>query len=213
MVLQRLTVSLMLAITAVSAAHGQTARSGSGPSAQIQAQLQQLASERTQLQAENERLKKELADLKKDRDALDSAKKAAEGRARASQAAISSSAAQRQSAEQDLEQQRARTEELVAEFRKTAQLLRDVESDRTTTKQSLATRDQELRVCADRNLALYKLNGEVLDRLEKRGAFGAAVAEPFTRLKRTQLENLIEDYRYRANEQQVEPPKDPASGN
>jgi hypothetical protein len=31
-------------------------------------------------------------------------------------------------------------------------------------------------------------------------------------LKRTQLENLIEDYRYRANEQQVEPPKDPASG-
>jgi chromosome segregation ATPase len=213
MVLQRLTVSLMLAITAVSAAHGQTARSGGGPSAQIQAQLQQLASERTQLQAENERLKKELADLKKDRDALDSAKKAAEGRARASQAAISSSAAQRQSAEQDLEQQRARTEELVAEFRKTAQLLRDVESDRTTTKQSLATRDQELRVCADRNLALYKLNGEVLDRLEKRGAFGAAVAEPFTRLKRTQLENLIEDYRYRANEQQVEPPKDPASGN
>jgi chromosome segregation ATPase len=212
MVLQRLTVSLMLAITAVSAAHAQTARSGGGPSAQIQAQLQQLASERTQLQAENERLKKELSDLKKDRDALDSAKKAAEGRARASQAAISSSAAQRQSAEQDLEQQRARTEELVAEFRKTAQLLRDVESDRTTTKQSLATRDQELRVCADRNLALYKLNEEVLDRLEKRGAFGAAVAEPFTRLKRTQLENLIEDYRYRANEQQVEPPKDPASG-
>jgi chromosome segregation ATPase len=208
-----LTISTALVLASLSTAHAQTARSGSGPSAQMQAQMQQLASERTQLQAENARLRKELADLKKDRDALDSAKRAAEGRARSSQAAISSSAAQRQSAERDLEQQRARTEELVAEFRKTAQLLRDVESDRTTTKQSLATRDQELRVCVDRNRELYKVNGEVLDRLERRGAFGAAVAEPFTRLKRTQLENLIEDYRYRADEQQVEPPKDPASGN
>jgi hypothetical protein len=58
-----------------------------------------------------------------------------------------------------------------------------------------------LDVCSQRNNDLYKVNTEVLDRYEHEGAFGhMARAEPFTRLKRTQIENLVDEYRQRAEE-------------
>jgi hypothetical protein len=95
-------------------------------------------------------------------------------------------------------------QQLVAKFRETAQSLRDVESDRTTTKQTLATRDQQLKVCVDRNLALFKLNGEVLTRLENQGVWGRmARAEPFTKIKRVEMENLVDEYKSRAEDQRV----------
>jgi len=45
----------------------------------------------------------------------------------------------------------------------------------------------------------------VLDRMANRG-FWAAVGErePFTKLKRVELENLIDDYKYRADELRLE---------
>jgi hypothetical protein len=99
-------------------------------------------------------------------------------------------------------QLKAKTQELITKFRETVQALRDVETGSLAAKQSLATRDHELKVCIDRNLALYDLNQEVLTRLEKQGVFSrVAQAEPFTRIKRAQLENLIDDYKARAEDQ------------
>lgn len=182
----------------------QTARSGGNANAQLTQQLQQLASERTSLQAENARMKKELADLTKERDALKSGRSALEQRAKASEAAIARNAHGQETAENEITQLKERMQELIAKFRETAQTLKDVEVERATFKQSLTTRDAELTQCAARNVALYQLNGEVLTRLENQGVFSrVASAEPFTRLKRTQLENLIEDYKYRAEDQKV----------
>jgi hypothetical protein len=62
-------------------------------------------------------------------------------------------------------------------------------------------------VCVDRNVALYQLNDEVLTRLDKTGLWQkAAMAEPFTRIKRIQNENLVDGYRNRAQEQRIAPP-------
>jgi len=89
-------------------------------------------------------------------------------------------------------------------------MLRDMETERATFKQSLTTRDAELNQCIERNVALYKLNGEVLTRLENQGVWSrVASAEPFTKIKRTQLENLIEDYKYRAEDQKAAAPSPP----
>jgi chromosome segregation ATPase len=197
---------LALAAMAVASvpATAQTARTGGNANAQLMEQMQQLASERTTLQAENERLKSQLADVTKDRDALKSGQQALDRRARDAAAALVHSNAQRDSSDQELTQTRAKMQELIAKFRETIQRMRDVETENTTTKQTLATREHELSVCVDRNVALYHLNDEILTHMDHQGFWShVAEAEPFTKIKRIQNENLVDDYRARAQDQRV----------
>jgi chromosome segregation ATPase len=193
----------------------QTARSGSGANTQLLQQLQQLASERTSLQAEAARAKKELEDARKERDDLKKAQQAVEQRAKTSAAALAQSASERAASEQELTQTKAKMEELIAKFRETLQTLRQIEAESASAKQTLATRDQQLKVCVDRNASLYKLNGEILTHLEHESAWShVARSEPFTKIKRVQLENLADDYQARADDQRVSPgstPLPPAS--
>lgn len=182
----------------------QTARSGGGASAQLIQQMQQLASERTALQAENARMKKELADLTKERDSLKAGRAALDRRAQASEAAIARNTQDRANAAGENEKLKARMQELVTKFRETAQTLKEVETERATFKQSLALRDTDLAQCSAHNDALYKLNTEILGRMEGSGALSRlATLEPFTKLKRVQLENMVDDYKYRAEDQKI----------
>jgi chromosome segregation ATPase len=194
------------------AAHSsaQTARSGGGASTQLMQQMQQLASERTTLQAENDKLKGELADVKKDRDALKAAQAGVERRAKDAAAALEHGNVQREATDQELTQTKAKMQELVTRFRETLQKMREIETDDAGAKQALAGREHELAVCVDHNQALYRLDDEVLTRLEKQGVFTRlAEAEPFTRIKRTQLENYVDDSRARAQDSIVPAPKPP----
>lgn len=191
---------------AANTGYAQTARSGGGASAQLMQQMQQLASERTSLQAENAKLKKDLEEMRKDRDALKNAQGAVGRRVQTSEIALKQSLAQRASTEQELAQTKEKMQQLIAKFRESLQTLRDVETERTTAKQALDKRDQDLKVCVDHNLALYKLNDEVLTRLEHQSVWTrVAQAEPFTRIKRTQLENLVDEYKDRADVQRIDP--------
>jgi len=185
----------------------QVARSGGSGNAELLQQMQQLAADRTRLQAENERLANELAGVKKDRDALKAGQQGLDRRARDDAAALARINSQHEATEQELSQYKAKMQELIGKFRETIQKLRETETDGAAARQSLAERDRELGVCVNRNVALYHLNDEVLTRLEKkRGLLSwAAQEEPFTRIKRVQLENLIDDYRARARDQLVQP--------
>lgn len=189
----------------------QTARSGGGAaSAQLQMQLQQLTSERNRMEAENAQLKKDLAGAQKDLESLKAAQKSLDARAKESAAALTQSKTQRDSTEEQLKQSKDKMEQLIAKFRETAQTLRDVEAEHTAAKQTLATREQQLHSCVDHNQQLYKINEEVLARLEHQSFWsGVAQAEPFTRIKRIQMENLVDDYQARAQDQRVAPQKSP----
>jgi chromosome segregation ATPase len=198
---------LAVALLAVVDAHAQTARSGGGPNVQLLQQMEELASERTSLQAENQRLKGELADVKKERDSLKAGQQTLAHQARESAAALAQSASQRASSEQELTQLKAKMQDLIAKFRETIQTLREAESQGAAAQQTLATREHELAACKTRNAALYTLDGDVLTHFEKQGAWACvARAEPFTRIKRTQLENYVDEQRTRANEQHIAPP-------
>lgn len=201
--MNRAIVTLMLCLMAVSS-HGQVQRSGNAD-ARVAQQLQQLANEKVSLQAENNKLKQELEQVKAQLQKSSSTAKELENRNRVLQASSASRTTNNQQAEEQLERTRAQMQELVTKFRETAQTLRDVETDRATAKSQLAAKEREYKVCVDRNAGLYELNDEVLDRMEDRGFWSQlAEREPFTRLKRTQLENLIDDYRYRVEELRVE---------
>jgi chromosome segregation ATPase len=185
-------------------AHAQTARSGGAQNAQLMQQLQQLASERTSMQAENARIKKELEDMRKERDSLKNGAKTVDLRMKSGAAALKQSAAQRESAEQELRQTKDKLEQVIAKFREMVQTLREVEADRASAKQTVVSRDQELKACVDHNVALYKINEEVLARVEKQSMWTrVAASEPFTRLKRNQLENFADEYGARAKDQKL----------
>jgi predicted RNase H-like nuclease (RuvC/YqgF family) len=199
----------LIAGALVQPAAAQTARAGGGQNAQLMQQLQQLASERTTMQAEQAKLKKELEDVKKERDALKAAQTgaAANQRARAeSEAAVARANRDKESVEGELTRTKARTEEIVTKFRETVATLREVETDRTTAKQAVVRQEQELKACTAANDGLYKLNDEVLTHFSDQGFWsGLARAEPFTKLKRVQLDNLIDGYRTRAQDAQYVP--------
>ncbi len=189
------------------AAVAQAPRSAGNANAQMAQQLQQLASERTALQAENGRLKAELDALRKEGDAAKSKQVAgASRRVGELEAAVSRAAAVRESVDKENQQLKAQMQELVGKFRETAQSLAAMETAAATSKDQLATRDQQLRSCRDRNAALFQLNDDVLKRLEGRSVSSSlARIEPFTRLKRIELENMVDEQRSKAEDQQ-EPP-------
>jgi chromosome segregation ATPase len=202
------TVVLAFVGLSIGAAQAQVARpsSGGGQSAELVQQLQQLGSERTALNAENAKLKKELDATRKERDLLKKAQQTFERRVKASEATVKSledsAAARRNAADQELARTKDNLQQLIAKFRETAAALREVEADRAQAKQTIVAREQALKLCVDRNLALYQLNQEVLTRLENQSVLGRmARAEPFTQIKRVQLENLVDEYKSRADDQ------------
>jgi hypothetical protein len=204
----------LLLVVAGETALAQTARSGGNASAQLVQQMQQLASERTTLQAENDKLKKQLADVTKDRDALKAGQQAVDRRAKDSAAALQRSNAQHEAANQELTQTRAKMQELVARFRETLAKMREIETENTVSKQTLAARDRELSTCVDRNVGLYKLNDEILTHLDKKSSgLGSCMTstEPFTKIGRVRNENLVDGYRSRAQDLQVSPAVKPAA--
>lgn len=196
---------------AIGTARGQVARSGGGASTQLAQELQQLASERTELQAQNARLQKELEAARKESDAAKAVEQALERRSRSSESAVKQLrediAARREDSDKEIAKWRDSMQQLVAKAREIAQSLRDVEIDRDSLKQTLAVRDRDLNTCVDRNLALYQISEEVLTRLDHQGFWsGVARAEPFTKIKRIQLDNLVEEYRQRADAQRLSRP-------
>ena len=189
-------------LVGAAVAPAQVARSGGNANAQLLEQMQQLASERTALQAENERLKGELAGVKKERDSLKAGAQTLDRRARESTAALAQSNAQRDSSAEELAQTKAKMQELIAKFRETLQKMREIETDDATQKQAVATRERELKTCVDHNLALYRLNDEVLTHFDREGFWSRlSQAEPFTQINRVRNENLIVEYRSRAQDQ------------
>jgi chromosome segregation ATPase len=199
-------LSVLLALGGGDASFGQVQRSGGGASAALVQQYQQAVAEKTQLEADNTKLKTELDDAKKQLEATKKQLAASKSGASASAAsALAAAQAARDSSAQALEQSKARMQELVGRFRDTAVTLRSVESERSQLQQQLAQSKADFDRCAERNYDLYQVDREVLDRYEHEGAFShLARAEPFTRIKRARVENLVEEYKQRAEELRVQ---------
>jgi chromosome segregation ATPase len=200
---------IAVALSGMSGAIAQTARPGSGAAnAQAMQQVQQLASERTALQAENARIKADLEAARKERDSLKPALKRAQdaliGRDRSADAEVARVQGDKARVDGELAREKARVEELVQRLRETAVSVREVEVDRGAKTQLLAQREQELKVARERNEKLHVLATEIISKLEDQG-FWSAVSrrEPFTQLKRVELENLADNYRAAADDQRL----------
>jgi chromosome segregation ATPase len=207
----RFALAMLLAAFAV---HAQTERSGGGGEAQrFMQQYQQIAAEKTALQAQVAQTKKdldaaqaELAAAKKERDAF---KKQAES-ATAAGAELATLTASKQAADRNLELYKQRMTELVTKFRDLAANMKDVEADRSKLREDLQERSSAFDQCAVDNLQLFEINGQILDRYEHVGLFTkVSSVEPFTRITRARIDNLVDEYRARALELRVKKPNPP----
>jgi len=212
------TVAMIGAVAALhgAPAAGQKARSAGGDAVaqqQLQ-QLQQLASERTALQSENARLKEQLAESQRKLDTLKAEQGALARRAQSAEATAARLVTGNAAAAEGALRSRTQMEELVERFRATAESLREVEDERNALRDQAQGSERQLATCREHNAALLKINEEVLVRLENTGFWSKLAAnEPFTQLKRTELENLADGYRSQAAEFAVPaPPSPPLAG-
>jgi seryl-tRNA synthetase len=194
---------VIMDLFAMPCVQAQTQRSGSETQKFMQ-QYQQLAAEKTALQAQATQTKKdldtaqaELVAVKKERDAL----KSRVGGSTAQVAQIAQLTAGKEAAEKSLEQLKQKTTELVARFREMAVNLREVEADGAKSQNDLKERSAAFDKCAEDNLGLFEVNGQILDRYEHIGVFTkVGTADPFTKIARTRIENFVDEYRARALE-------------
>jgi chromosome segregation ATPase len=196
-----------IALGAGLTAHAQTPRSG-GEAQKFMQQYQQVSAEKTALQAQVTQLQSDLdaakaalASMKKERDAL----KAHQG---APAAEVAQLTAAKTAAERSLDQYKERMNELVDKFRQVAQNLKETETDRARVHRDLDERSTQFDKCAEDNLQLYEITADVLNRYEHVGLFTrASASEPFTKITRTRIDNLVDDYRSRAQELRVKKQK------
>jgi chromosome segregation ATPase len=206
---------LLAAMLLSGSAWAQVERSGGGANAQLAMQYQQVVGERTQLQEENEKLKKDLGDLKKQLDdakrELTAAKAAETVRSQAQLAAVQ---AVRDSSAKDLDTAKGKMQELVDRYRDTATTLRTVETDRAQITQQLSASKAAFDKCAQDNVSISQITAEVLDRYEHQHLFSnLGRAEPFTKIKQTQVDNLVLEYREAVDQLHVKPATAPAGAN
>jgi len=108
-------------------------------------------------------------------------------------AALSREVTAVRSARDELAAKLAATE---AELRKTQEAQRSVEADGKRLQAALAAEKLQVTTCTERNQELRKVSGEVLELYEKKSCLDSSLQrEPFTGLKRVEVENAIEDMR------------------
>jgi chromosome segregation ATPase len=196
----RLALALLAALSA-DRATAQVQRSGGSVNAQLMQQYQQVVSERTQLQSDNAKLKKDLDELKKQFESTKQQLATAKAGVNRSQSELASSQASNDKNLKSLDDTNKKMQLLVARFKGTIGSLQGVEAAQVQLQQQLAQSKDAYDKCAQANYALYQVNGEVLDRYRNQSPVSyLARAEPFTRLKQTQIDNLVVEYRQRAEE-------------
>ncbi|SEL01726.1 DNA repair protein [Nitrosovibrio tenuis] len=80
-----------------------------------------------------------------------------------------------------------------------------LEQDLRNITVSLAKQNEQRKLCETHNGELYKIGRELVDWYSAKGALNAILeAEPFTRMKSVEMENLLESYRDKLEGQRLE---------
>ncbi len=170
----------------------------------MQMQMKQVQDEKAVVEQEKAALGKELETLKKKTGEIESS---------VARANRSKAAAEKES--ETLKQVKAEQSEKITtlekQFSESQQSLRDTHqslqqetSQKQRLEQNLGARDKELGVCETKNKKLYQYQVELINRAQNRGSLDALLElEPLTQMKRVEIENLLEEYRDKIDNEQI----------
>lgn len=177
--MKKCAVCLIVAGTLCAASAG-----AADQSAHLQQVLRQLASEKQQLNAQIEQLQKDNTELKSKNSKLEAKTKSLEQREDKMTKA-------NDAASERIYQYNDRLKEALTKLRETVIELRKAET-------TLGAQNEQLNACMRLNVQLYNSGKDMLVKYEEKGVWDAlAQSEPVTGLKQVEIENLIEDYRYK----------------
>jgi chromosome segregation ATPase len=206
--------ALLSALAACLVSPALAAEGGKDPTRRLQQQLRKAEQEKSQLTQQKAEAENQLKDVQQK---LAEAQRKADGAAargtRLSKELTElgeQKAALAASSRAEIEGLTAKLAE--AERRLNAQRLA-LEAEKRQLEAALAKQKTALAGCAERNDKMHALGRELLVKYEQKGCFDSALQfEPFTGLKRVQVENLVEDFRDKFEAQRFEPAADGAAG-
>lgn len=103
-------------------------------------------------------------------------------------------------------EQAALTAKLADAERKMADLKLAFAAEKQQFESAAARQRTALAGCSERNARMYKLGNELLDKYEEKSCLTSVLqAEPFTGLKRAQVEKMIEEDREKLDKDQLNP--------
>lgn len=185
---------------------------------QLRTQLRATVTQLRELQDQQATLQAQKTAAEQERDALKKKPQAAPGPSRKALAAAAALrrdlAGARQEAEagkQAAAQSQAQLAALRQQLDQVQASLRAVQTQNNEMRATLASTNSTLQACELKNVQLIGLSSEVLDRYSKVG-LGTAMAakEPFTGLRRVQLQNLAQGYEDRLRAGRYDPARDKA---
>lgn len=194
-------------------AYAEVAPRDGGSTNQAQALIQQLGAERTRLTADNAKLKKQVKDLEKELKELQETNKQETTQSQKQLNSLRGELNNKTNLSEELKLRLTdasnKLQTLIGRFRETVNNLRDKEEESSQRAQEVTRLEGELKTCAVNNVALSELGFEVLTSYENKGFWDRAGQwEPFTQLKRVQIENLVDDYKYLIEDQAYVLPAD-----
>jgi chromosome segregation ATPase len=83
-----------------------------------------------------------------------------------------------------------------------------LKNEKQTLESELADESRERERCVSKNAKLAQISFELLDRYENKGAFESLLEkEPFTQIKKTELEDLVQEYQDEIDRQTLQNPE------
>ena len=189
--------SLALGAAARAPAQGQA-------DARLQMLVQQLTAEKTALNAEKSRLQKELDELKDEVDKLKKGSAKTNKSLKATKTTLAVAEQRSEALENQNGELRRRFDLLADRFRELQETLATVESQRNEMTSMAADYDERVVVCERNNENLYTIVNELTDAYASKGFLRSLrEREPFLKLKRTQVQNMLDEYQYLAEEMRL----------
>jgi|GEM_PF-1295052 len=214
-------VALLMALFAVSASGQQNddrkAAREREQARRLQSQIQKVEGEKAQLQQQITDLQKQTGELDKKVKAngalqrqLGDAKNreaAREKEVRDLKDAIAKWQAQSEDQKKRIAELQLQLADAAGEAKRVAGELKDAQGQIVQQREILARQAKTIVDSNDKNLKLYRLNVELLDKYNKKGVWDAMLQqEPVTQLKDVRMQALVQEYRDKLEEFRVEKP-------
>lgn len=175
---------------------------------QVQGQIAALEEEKTKLGDEREQARKEAKAVKGKVGKLDKALSEEKARGEQLQKDLEAAKQEQAATKASLLESETRLAETAKNLLQTQQTLARTEADKRQLEVLKVRQEKEIAGSEAKNLKLYQTGRELMTRFEQKScAETLAQKEPFTGLKRVEIENLLEEYRDKLDEQKlIKPP-------
>lgn len=162
----------------------------------VQAQLSLAQKEKAEVIKEKEALAEQVSQLKKQLSDKSAKGAALEKKAGGQLKQVDELTEKYQDSEKNLQQMA----DLYAELNVSQQKLQD-EKERDHNKLAAS-----VQVCEQKNAQLYQVSADLMDQYQSKGFFSSLWrAEPFTQIKQVEVQNLLQEYRDKADAAKIKP--------